>query len=402
LAIAKERGALAALPDNVKSHAATVRVVVAPNAFKGSLTAAEAALAIARGLTIVDDAIEIVSLPIADGGDGTSAVLLAAGDGVIRETIVPDPLGRPVRASFGLLDAGRTAVLDVATASGIALLAPHEREPLSVSSRGTGKLLSLALDAGVETVILGVGGSATVDGGAGLLAALGVGLLDEAGTPIASGGAGLARLSRIDLSRVHPALARVKLRVACDVNSPLLGPHGAAVLFAPQKGATPDAVLELERNLAHFADVIEHTTQRDVRSLVSGGAAGGLAAGLFGVLGATLESGIDLVLESVGFEQALLGADLVITGEGLLDRQSLRNKGPCGVARWAQQRGVPVMALVGGIADDVRLADFYEFAGIFSICRRPMSLEEAMQRCAELLESAAESLLRTVRHGQRR
>jgi len=393
---------LAALPDNVKSHAATVRVVVAPNAFKGSLTAAEAALAIARGLTIVDDAIEIVSLPIADGGDGTSAVLLAAGDGVIRETIVPDPLGRPVRASFGLLDAGRTAVLDVATASGIALLAPHEREPLSVSSRGTGKLLSLALDAGVETVILGVGGSATVDGGAGLLAALGVGLLDEAGTPIASGGAGLARLSRIDLSRVHPALARVKLRVACDVNSPLLGPHGAAVLFAPQKGATPDAVLELERNLAHFADVIEHTTQRDVRSLVSGGAAGGLAAGLFGVLGATLESGIDLVLESVGFERALLGADLVITGEGLLDRQSLRNKGPCGVARWAQQRGVPVMALVGGIADDVRLADFYEFAGIFSICRRPMSLEEAMQRCAELLESAAESLLRTVRHGQRR
>lgn len=393
---------MAALPDNVKSHAATVRVVVAPNAFKGSLTAAEAALAIARGLTIVDDAIEIVSLPIADGGDGTSAVLLAAGDGVIRETIVPDPLGRPVRASFGLLDAGRTAVLDVATASGIALLAPHEREPLSVSSRGTGKLLSLALDAGVETVILGVGGSATVDGGAGLLAALGVGLLDEAGTPIASGGAGLARLSRIDLSRVHPALARVKLRVACDVNSPLLGPHGAAVLFAPQKGATPDAVLELERNLAHFADVIEHTTQRDVRSLVSGGAAGGLAAGLFGVLGATLESGIDLVLESVGFERALLGADLVITGEGLLDRQSLRNKGPCGVARWAQQRGVPVMALVGGIADDVRLADFYEFAGIFSICRRPMSLEEAMQRCAELLESAAESLLRTVRHGQRR
>ena len=393
---------MAALPDNVKSHAATVRVVVAPNAFKGSLTAAEAALAIARGLTIVDDAIEIVSLPIADGGDGTSAVLLAAGDGVIRETIVPDPLGRPVRASFGLLDAGRTAVLDVATASGIALLAPHEREPLSVSSRGTGKLLSLALDAGVETVILGVGGSATVDGGAGLLAALGVGLLDEAGTPIASGGAGLARLSRIDLSRVHPALARVKLRVACDVNSPLLGPHGAAVLFAPQKGATPDAVLELERNLAHFADVIEHTTQRDVRSLVSGGAAGGLAAGLFGVLGATLESGIDLVLESVGFERALLGADLVITGEGLLDRQSLRNKGPCGVARWAQQRGVPVMALVGGIADDVRLADFYEFAGIFSICRRPMSLEEAMQRCAELLESAAESLLRTARHGQRR
>lgn len=379
-----------------------MRVVVAPNAFKGSLTAFEAALAIARGLSIADSAIEIVSLPIADGGDGTSAVLLAAGAGVIRETIVPDPLGRPVRASFGLIEEGRTAVLDVATASGIALLAPDERDPLSASSRGTGKLLRAALDTGVETVILGVGGSATVDAGSGLLAALGVGLLDEAGTPIPSGGAGLAQLSRIDLSRVHPALARVKLRVACDVNSPLLGAHGAAVLFAPQKGATPDAVLELERNLAHFADVIERTTQRDVRNLVSGGAAGGIAAGLFGALGATLESGIDLVLERVDFDRALLGADLVITGEGFLDRQSLRNKGPCGVARRAQQWGVPVMALVGGIADDVRLADFYEFAGIFSICRRPMSLEEAMQRSAELLESAAESLLRTIRHGQRR
>jgi len=372
-----------------------VRVVVAPNALKGSLTAFEAASAIARGLRAADSSIEITSLPIADGGDGTSAVLRAAGNGVIRETIVPDPLGRPVRASFGLLDEGRTAVLDVATASGIALLQSHEQDPLLVSSRGTGKLLSTALDAGVETVILGVGGSATVDGGAGLLAALGVGLLDETGTPIASGGAGLARLSRIELSRVHSALARVKLRVACDVDSPLLGPRGAAMSFGPQKGATPNAVLELEQNLDHFADVIERTTGREVRSVVSGGAAGGIAAGLFGVLGATLEPGIDLVLESVGFDQALLGADLVITAEGLLDQQSLQNKGPCGVARWAKRRRVPVIALVGGIEDDVRPADFGDFAGIFSICRRPISLAEAIERAAELLQSSAEAVLRT-------
>ena len=372
-----------------------MRVVVAPNALKGSLTAFEAASAIARGLRAADSSIEITSLPIADGGDGTSAVLRAAGNGVIRETIVPDPLGRPVRASFGLLDEGRTAVLDVATASGIALLQSHEQDPLLVSSRGTGKLLSTALDAGVETVILGVGGSATVDGGAGLLAALGVGLLDETGTPIASGGAGLARLSRIELSRVHSALARVRLRVACDVDSPLLGPRGAAMSFGPQKGATPNAVLELEQNLDHFADVIERTTGREVRSVVSGGAAGGIAAGLFGVLGATLEPGIDLVLESVGFDQALLGADLVITAEGLLDQQSLQNKGPCGVARWAKRRRVPVIALVGGIEDDVRPADFGDFAGIFSICRRPISLAEAIERAAELLQSSAEAVLRT-------
>lgn len=379
-----------------------MRVVVAPNALKGSLTAFEAALAIARGLRAADSSLQIVNLPIADGGDGTSAALCAARDGMIRETIVPDPLGRPVRASFGLLDEGRTAVLDVATASGITLLESHEQDPLFCSSRGTGKLLSTALDAGVETVILGVGGSATVDGGAGLLAALGVGLLDENGTPIASGGAGLARLSRIDVSRVHPALARVTLRVACDVDSPLLGPHGAAILFGPQKGATPAAVLELEQNLAHFADVIERTTGRDVRNLVSGGAAGGIAAGLFGVLGATLEPGIDLVLETVGFDQALLGADLVITAEGFLDWQSLRNKGPCGVGRWSKRRGVPVIALVGGIADDVRPTDFPDFAGIFSICRRPMSLEEAFQRSADFLESTAESVLRALLDGRTR
>jgi glycerate kinase len=394
-----DAGALASLADDDKSRGSTVRVVVAPNAFKGSLTPFEATEAIARGLRAADSTIEIISLAIADGGDGTSAVLRAASEGVTRETIVPDPLGRPVRASFGLLDEGRTAVLDVATATGIALLNSHERDPLLMSSRGTGKLLSTALDSGVETVILGVGGSATVDGGAGLLAALGVGLLDETGTPIAGGGAGLARLSRIDLSRVHPALARVKLRVACDVDSPLLGPHGAARVFGPQKGATLAQVLELEENLGHFADVIERTTGRDVRSVASGGAAGGIAAGLFGVLGATLEPGIDLVLEAVGFDQALLGADLVITGEGLLDQQSLRNKGPCGVGRWAKRRGVPAIALVGAIADDVRPTDFYDFAGIFSICRRPMPLDEAVRRAAELLETAAESVLRLWQHG---
>ncbi len=216
----------------------------------------------------------------------------------------------------------------------------------------------MALDAGVETVIVGMGGSATVDGGAGLLAALGVGLLDSSGAPIAGGGEALARLSRIDMSRVHPALSRVKLRVACDVDSPLLGPLGAATLFGPQKGASPESVLELERNLSHFANLICETTGRDVRGRSSGGAAGGIAAGLFGLLGASLEPGIDLVLDAIGFDAALESADWVITAEGFLDEQSLRNKGPCGVARWAKRRGVPVIALAGGIADSVRPLTF--------------------------------------------
>lgn len=382
------------------ANPSAVRVVVAPNALKGSLSPFEAASAIARGVRAADPNAEIVSLPIADGGDGTSAVLRAARGGVLRETVVADPLGRPVRASFALLDAGRTAVLDVATASGLALLETHERDPLIASSRGTGKLISAALDAGAETIILGVGGSATVDGGAGLLAALGIGLLDASGTPIPSGGRGLAQLARLDLARMHPALSRIQFRVACDVDSTLLGAHGAARMFGPQKGATPDGVLELEQNLAHFADVIQDTTGRDVRNVVSGGAAGGIAAGLCGVLGATLEPGIDLVLETVGFAQALVGASLVLTSEGLLDEQSLRNKGPCGVARWAKRRNVPVIVLAGGIADDVRAGDFPDFVGIFSICRRPMALEDAMARAAELLESATESVLRVFLKGR--
>ena len=378
-----------------------VRVVVAPNALKGSLSPFEAANAIARGVRAASASAEIISLPIADGGDGTSAVLIAARGGQSRDTIVADPLGRPVRGSYGLLDGGRSAVVDVATASGLALLSPDERDPLVATSRGTGKLISAALDAGCESVIVGVGGSATVDGGAGLLAALGVALLDSEGTPIPVGGGGLSRLARIDLARAHPALARVKLRVACDVDSPLLGPHGAARMFGPQKGANAAAVLELERNLEHFANVIHKLTGRDVRNVPSGGAAGGIAAGLLGVLSATLEPGIDLVLESVGFDRALEGADLVITAEGFLDEQSLRNKGPCGVGRWAMRRGVPVVALAGGIADDVRPADFSDFAGMFSICRRPMALEEAMQRAAPLLESAAESVVRMLAHAPR-
>jgi glycerate kinase len=285
-------------------------------------------------------------------------------------------------------------VIDVATASGLALLQASERSALSATSYGTGELLRGALRAGAKRIVLGVGGSAPVDGGAGILQALGARLLDESGSELPHGGAALSRLSRIDVTSLEPAARTVPIEIACDVDSQLLGEHGAARLFGPQKGATPAGVEQLEAALAHFAAVIKADFASDVASVTSGGAAGGIAAGLFGVLGARLLPGVDLVLDAVGFEQALDGAALCITAEGLLDRQSLRNKGPFGVARRAAARGVPVVALGGGIADDVSDRDFPTFAGLFSICSRPLSLAEAMHGARPLLEAAAERVVR--------
>jgi len=251
-----------------------------------------------------------------------------------------------------------------------------------------------ALSAGAKRIVLGVGGSATVDGGAGILQALGARLLDEAGHELPRGGGALNRLSRIDVSTLEPRAREVPLDIACDVDSQLLGEHGAARLFGPQKGASPAAVEQLEAALAHFAAIVARDFERDVAAVSSGGAAGGIAAGLHGVLGARLLPGVDLVLDAVGFDQALSGAALCITAEGLLDRQSLRNKGPFGVARRAAAQGVPVVALGGGIAPDVTARDFPAFAGMFSICSRPMALEEAMRDARPLLEAAAERVVR--------
>lgn len=375
-----------------------MKIVAAPNALKGSLSPFEAAAAIAVGARRAEASAEVVELGIADGGDGTAEVICRARGGVLREVTAADPLGRARVARYGWLDDG-TAVIDVATASGLALLQQDERDALAATSYGTGELLGAALNAGAKRVVLGVGGSATVDGGAGILQALGARLLDAEGRELPRGGAALGRLERIDLSGLLGAARQVPIEIACDVDSRLLGEHGAARMFGPQKGATAAGVEQLEAALAHFAGVVERDFGCEIAEVASGGAAGGIAAGLYGVLGAKLVPGVDLVLDAVGFDQALNGAALCITAEGLLDRQSLRNKGPFGVARRGAARGVPVVALGGGIASDVTDADFPAFAGMFSICARPMSLEQAMREARPLLEAAAERVVRLFSRG---
>jgi glycerate 2-kinase len=369
------------------------KLVAAPNALKGSLAPFAAAAAIAAGARRAVPSVDVVELGIADGGDGTAEVVCRARGGRFCEAPALDPLGRARMARYAWLD-DATAVIDVATASGLTLLRPEEKSPLTASSYGTGELLMAALVAGAKRIVLGVGGSATVDGGAGILEALGARLLDTEGRPLPRGGGALPRLARIDVSKLSERARGVPIDIACDVDSPLLGERGAARLFGPQKGADAAGVEQLEMGLAHFASIVARDFGRNVHDVPAGGAAGGIAAGLHGVLGARLSSGIDLVLDAVGFDQALAGATLCITAEGLLDRQSLRNKGPFGVAKRAAASEVPVVALGGGIASDVSDQDFPAFAGMFSICARPMSLAQAMRDAAPLLEAASERIVR--------
>jgi len=347
----------------------------------------------ARGVKRALPDADVVELGIADGGDGTAEVMGRARGGTFREVAAQDPLGRVRPACYAWLSDG-TAVLDVATASGLALLQEHERSALKTSSYGTGELVRAALAAGATRIVLGVGGSATADGGAGILQALGARLLDEQGRDLGRGGAELLRLAHIDLSQLTPRARDVRLEIACDVDNPLLGEHGAARVFGPQKGVTPEGVEVLERALTQFATVVERDFGCRIGEVARGGAAGGIAAGLCGVLGAELLPGVDVVLDAVGFDEALAGASLCLTAEGLLDRQSLRNKGPFGVARRASKYGVPVVALSGGIAPDVTERDFPEFAAMFCICARPMTLSDAMRDAASLLEAATAQVAR--------
>jgi glycerate kinase len=370
-----------------------MKLVAAPNALKGSLSALEAAAAIATGAKRAHDSLELVELGIADGGDGTAEVVHRARGGNWREIAALDPLGRARTARYCWLD-DDTAVIDVATASGLALLEQAECDVLAATSYGTGQLLRAALDAGARRILLGAGGSATVDGGTGILEALGARLLDADGRLLPRGGGGLARLARIDLTELTPSARHVPIDVACDVDSPLLGEHGAARLFGPQKGASSREVAQLEAGLLHLAQVVACDFGRDITAVAWGGAAGGIAAGLHGVLGARLLPGVDLVLDTVAFEAQLAGANLCITAEGLIDRQSVRNKGPFGVARRAAASGVPCVALAGGIASDVSDGDFPAFAAMFSICSRPMPLEQAMREADTLLAAAAERVVR--------
>ena len=372
------------------------KIVIAPQGFKGSLTALEIARAIEEGLKRVLPDAHTVLVPVADGGDGTLQSLVDSSGGRTVTAMVTGPLGNPVQAQWGALGDGVTAVIEMARASGLALLKREERDPLRATTRGTGDLIRAALDSGHRRFIIGIGGSATNDGGAGMAQALGARLLDAQGRDLPPGGAALARLDRINVSGLDRRLKESKFIVACDVNNPLCGPTGASAIFGPQKGATPDMVKQLDAALAHYADVVQRDLGVDVRDRPGAGAAGGLGAGLMAFVSAELRAGVDIVLEAVGLAKKLEGADLVITGEGQIDRSTAFNKAPVGVARLAKQRGVPVIAIAGSLGEGYQQVHGLGIDAIFSLVSGPMSLDDAMGRTRELVAGVVEEALRAM------
>ena len=377
-----------------------MRIVVAPNAFKGSLSALDAAEAIAEGVRAAAEDADLVLLPIADGGDGTVEALVAATQGERRTLRVHGPLGDPVDADYGLIDRGSTAVIEMAKAAGLALVPLAKRDPRITTTYGVGELLQGAYDDGARRFIVGIGGSATNDGGAGLAQALGYHLLDANGHELPPGGLALQRLARIDVGGVHANWKEAEVEVASDVTNPLTGPSGASAVYGPQKGATPEIVAELDAALKHFAEIIRRDLGVEVEHLPGAGAAGGLGAGLVAFTGARLRPGAEMVMEALRLDERLDGAQLVITGEGRLDSQTARfGKGPAAVARHARQAGIPVVALGGSIADETELRLLFD--GLEATVAEPCSLEEAIARARPLLVAASTRLMRLLLAGRR-
>ena len=364
-----------------------MRVVVAPDKFKGTLTAERAAAAIVTGLKRARPDAEVVTLPVADGGEGTVEAVLAAGGTRVTARVL-GPTGQPVDADLALI--GGTAVVEMAQASGLRRLPGGVPAPRTATTYGTGQLIRAALDHQPRRLVLGIGGSATTDGGAGMAEALGVRFLDAEGKELPWGGAALLRLARVDTAGLDPRLAGVEVVVACDVDNPLVGPEGAAAVYGPQKGATPEDVLLLDSALRRYARVLAEDLGIDVAGRPGAGAAGGLGAGAMAFLGATMRPGIDLVLELVGFDQAVQGADLVVTGEGALDAQSLRGKAPLGVARAAAEHGVPVVALAGTVAVAAHQARAAGFEEVHALTDLEPDVERCKADAAGLLERLAE------------
>ena len=373
-----------------------MKVVIAPDSFKESLSAAEVAAAIGRGWARVFPQAELLLLPMADGGEGTVDALLASLGGERRELQARGPLGEPITAHWGLLTDG-SAAIEVASASGLHVIEPARRDVCRASSRGSGEVLLAALDAGATRIILGLGGSATNDGGAGLLQALGARLLDAQGQELEPGGAALAGLARIDLSQLDRRLSEVEILVAADVDNPLCGPRGASAIFGPQKGASPYDVDLLDAALGHFASCAAQALGKDWQHEAGVGAAGGLGFALKAFLGASFCPGIQLVARIAGLAEALVGADLLITGEGRLDSQTLHGKTPVGVAAIAKQAGVPVIALAGSLGEGYQALYQAGIDAAFSLAPGPISLQLAMASAAGELEARACDLARLWR-----
>ncbi|WP_213880483.1 glycerate kinase [Pseudomonas sp. dw_358] len=374
-----------------------MKIVIAPDSFKDSLSAAGVADAIAQGLAQVWPQADLLQCPMADGGEGTMDAILAACAGQSRRLTVRGPLGRPVMARWGWLAETRTAIIEMAEASGLQLVELAERDACISGTYGTGQLIDAAVEAGATRIILAIGGSATNDAGSGMLRALGAVLRDAQGAELPPGGLALSELVELDLQGLDPRLARVRFEVAADVDNPLCGEHGASHVFGPQKGASPDQVLALDQALGHFADRSARVLGRDVRNEPGSGAAGGMGFAAKAFLGATFRPGVEVVAELTGLADAVRDADLVITGEGRFDAQTLRGKTPLGVTRVAQAAGVPVIVIAGTLGEGYEALYEHGISAAFSVASGPMTLQFACDNAERLLRERARDVARVWR-----
>ncbi|MBA7527544.1 Glycerate 2-kinase [subsurface metagenome] len=374
-----------------------MKILIAPDSFKDCLPANEVALSIELGILKVFPDAEIIKIPLADGGEGTVEALVNATGGKIINIQVHDPLMRKIDSFFGILGNRKTAVIEMAAASGIELLTEKERNPWLTTTFGTGELIKAALDFGCQTILIGIGGSATVDGGAGMVQALGVELLDKKHKSIAKGGKGLAQLNTINTDTLDVRLKGKKIWVACDVKNPLLGENGAAKVYGPQKGANPEMINKLEQNLAHYSEVIETQLGITIANIPGTGAAGGLGAGFMAFLNAEIKPGFELISEIVHLEEHIANTDLVITAEGKIDYQTRFGKTPAGVAGLALKYKKPLLAFAGSIGPRVESLNELGFTSIIPITDKPMSLQESITNAGELLMNAAERTMRILK-----
>lgn len=376
-----------------------MHIVVAPDSFKGSLSAVGVANAMARGIKQVFPEAEIKKVPIADGGEGTVESLVMATGGKIVSQEVTGPSGSIIQSYWGILGDGETAVIEMAAASGLTLVREDERDPRRTTTYGTGQLIQAALDRGLRKIIIGIGGSATNDGGVGMAQALGARFLDQTGQELTFGGAALANLAEIDLADLDQRLQQTTLLVACDVDNPLCGEFGASAVYGPQKGATPEMVAELDAALGHYAQIAARVTKKDIALCPGAGAAGGLGAGLLFFTKAQLRPGVEIVLETTGFAELVQNAQFVLTGEGRTDFQTAFGKAPVGVAKVAQQFGVPALCLSGGLSKGYEDVLSQGISGLASIIPEPMSLEMCIENADQFIEAGAKRLCLLLKAG---
>jgi glycerate kinase len=373
------------------------KIVIACDKYKGNLSALEVCNIIREAITETGKDVEIVVNPIADGGEGTVDTLVESYKGMMVQIPVTDPLGNEINAKFGIID-NTTAIIEMSTASGLYLVPEFQRNPMNTTTFGTGELISAAIQMGCSKIIIGIGGSATNDAGMGMAQALGVKFYDINGEIISGyGGRQLSKLDRIDMSGLDPAVKDISFFAACDVDNPLYGPRGAAYVYGPQKGADDEMVKKLDAGLENFAKVVQKYLQIDVSELKGGGASGGLGAGLFVFLGAQLRRGVELIMEATKLEEKIKGADLIITGEGVMDNQTFYGKSAFGVATLAQKYNIPVITINGSVNINYALVDENKrnlFAGNFSTVNKPMLLEDAIRNGGTLLKAQAGELIR--------